>query len=394
VPPPLPPRPRLILVEPEEVSLPDGSDGVALRDPAGIVEATVALSPAGWYVAVHLDGTRTPDEVAGAVRARGLEVDGAQVRALAARLAEAGLVEGPAHEALRAAALRRFRASGVRLPSCAGGVYPDAPGPLRAALDRWLRAAPEARDGDAPVTLLVAPHIDYHRGAAGYAHAYRALAATGADLFVIFGTAHASPARLFTLTRLDYGTPLGPVRTDRAAVDGLVAALGEDAVLGDELCHRDEHSVELQAVMLAHVVRRPFTIVPVLCSSISHLEDPAPATAPFLAALARVLRGRRACFVAGADLAHVGPMYGDARAPTRAELEGFADADRRTLAFLAAGEAEAFHRDAIRDDARRRLCGVAPIYAALRASGARPRLLHYGQWTDGADSVSFATAAG
>lgn len=394
MPPPLAPRPRLVPVETEEVTLPDGSEAVALRDPARIVDGAIALSPAGWYVAAHLDGTRTPEDVSREVRARGLDVDAEQVRALAAGLAEAGFVEGPAHDALRAAALARYRAGGVRAPSCAGGVYPQDAAALRAALDGWLAADPAARDGHAPLSLLVAPHVDYRRGAAGYAHAYRALARTDADVFVVFGTAHASPPRLFTLTRLDYGTPLGPLRTDRAVTDALVAALGEDALLGDELCHRDEHSVELQLVMLAHVVRRPFTVVPVLCSSISHLADPAAATAPFLSALARALRGRRACFVAGADLAHVGPMYGDPRAPTRAELEALAAADRRTLAFLAAGDAGGFHRDAVRDDARRRLCGIAPIYAAMRASGAAARVLHYAQWTDGRDSVSFATAAG
>jgi hypothetical protein len=64
------------------------------------------------------------------------------------------------------------------------------------------------------------------------------------------------------------------------------------------------------------------------------------------------------------------------------------------MAFVEGGDPDGFHLDAIRDDARRRLCGIAPIYAAMRASGARARLLHYGQWTDGTDSVSYAAAAG
>ncbi|BDG04962.1 AmmeMemoRadiSam system protein B [Anaeromyxobacter oryzae] len=392
----LPARPRLAHVEPRPVTLEDGSEAIAIHDPSGAVPGAVALSPAAWWLAAHLDGRRTLDEIAGRARGEGLPVDVAQLADLAAALASAGFVEGPVLDAHLARALAAYRGAAARPPTCAGGVYPEDPAALRAALDRWLGhadgAAPAA--GAAPITLLVAPHIDYPRGAAGYAHAYRALAATDADLFVVFGTAHASPPSLFTLTRVDYGTPLGPVRTDRAVVDALVATLGEEAVLSDELHHRNEHSVELQLVMLAHVVRRPFTAVPVLCSSVSHLRDPAAATAPFLAALARAVRGRRVCYVAGADLAHVGPMYGDARAPTPAELAALAAQDRRTMAFVASGDADGFHRDAIVDDARRRLCGIAPIYAALKASGARARLLHYGQWTDGTDSVSYAAAAG
>lgn len=297
--------------------------------------------------------------------------------------------------AQRAAALAAYRARPLRPPACAGSVYPDAAAPLRRALDAWLAPPPGPAPRHArPPRLVVSPHIDYPRGARGYAHAARALAAADAELFVVFGTAHATPARLFTLTRHDFATPLGAVRTDRRAVDALIAALGEEQLLGDELVHRDEHSIELQAVLLAHLVRRPFTVLPVLCSSIAHLADPAAAAAPFLGALSGAVAGRRTCFVAGADLAHVGPAYGDPRPPAAAELAALADEDLRTLGFVAQGDAAGFHRDAVRADGRRRLCGTAPIYAALRASGAAARLLHYEQWSDGRDSVSFAAAAG
>ena len=288
--------------------------------------------------------------------------------------------------------------AGVRRPTCAGSVYPDDPGRLRAALDAWLalprRAGVRRGSATAPTRLLVAPHIDYPRGARGYASAYAALDGTDADLFVVFGTAHETPPHLFTLTRRHYATPLGPVATDRAAVEAIVGELGEAEVLTDERCHAGEHSVELQVVVLRHLVRHAFTALPVLCSSITHLPDPARFTDRFLAALGRAVHGRKVCFVAGADLAHVGPLYGDRRPPTPAEAAAVEADDQSTLAFLEAGDAEGFHRDAVRDDARRRLCGTAPIYAAMRASGRGARLLHYERWTDGRDSVSFAAAAG
>ncbi len=281
-----------------------------------------------------------------------------------------------------------------RPPSCAGSVYPADPAALRRALDGWL-GLPDAgrRPPRAPTRLLVAPHIDYPRGARAWGAAYRALS-TDADLFVVLGTAHASPTHLFALTRRDHATPLGVVPTDRAVLEAIVREVGEPEVLSDEVAHDGEHSVELQLVALRHVVRRPFTALPVLCSAISHLEDPAPFTARFLGALRRAVTGRRVCFVASADLAHVGPGYGDRRPPTAPEAARLEERDRETLAFVAAGDAAGFHRDALRDDHRRRLCGIAPIYAALRASGAGAQLLHYERWTDGVDSVSFAAAAG
>jgi AmmeMemoRadiSam system protein B len=288
----------------------------------------------------------------------------------------------------------------LRPASCAGSVYPRHPAELRTALDGWLRldgpSSPQlARPGAGALPrLVVSPHIDYPRGARGYAHAARALAASRAELFVVLGTAHEAPPHLFTLTRRDYATPLGPVATDRAAVEAVVAELGETEALGSEPYHDGEHSIELQLVLLKHVVPRPFTALPVLCSAISHLAEPARFTRRFVAALARATQGREVCFVAGADLAHVGPLYGDPRPPTPAEAARVEADDRRTLAFLAAGDADGFHGDAVRDDERRRLCGTAPIYAAMRAAGCGARLLHYERWTDGVDSVSFAAAAG
>ena len=394
---PASPRPRLIPVDASAIEGDDGEQQVVLRDPLGIAPDALAMPAGAYWLAAQLDGTRTLADVVAEARAAGAELAPAQVAALVAALGEAGFLAGPAREALQRRELHRFRSQRWRPPSCAGSVYPDDAAALRTALDRVLahpRGPGRRASAAAPVSLLVAPHIDYPRGAAGYAHAYHALAATDADLFVVFGTAHASPPHLFTLTRLDHGTPLGPVRTDRAVVDALAAALGEAELFDDELAHRDEHSVELQLVLLAHLVRRPFTVVPVLCSTLSHLADPAAATAPFLAALGAAVAGRRVCYLAGADLAHVGPRYGDPAGPSALELARLAAADRRTLAFAAQGDAAGFVRDALQDDARRRLCGVAPIYAGLRASGARPRLLHYEQWWDGTDSVSFAAAAG
>jgi AmmeMemoRadiSam system protein B len=237
--------------------------------------------------------------------------------------------------------------------------------------------------------------VDFARGGLTYAHAYRELAASRAELFVVLGTAHATPPRPFTLTRRDFETPLGPVPTDRALCDRLASELESDRLLAEEACHREEHSLEFQMIWLRHLFpRRAIRTLPVLCSALPPRPDAGPAAGRFLAALGRAAAGSAVCFVAGADLAHVGPLYGDPGSPSPAGLAALAGEDRRTLAFLEAGDAEGFRRDAGRDDARRRICGTAPVYAAMRAAGRGARLLHYHQWTNGTDSVSFAAAAG
>jgi AmmeMemoRadiSam system protein B len=387
-------RPRLVPLEPRRVSRPDGGVAVELSDPLGVLGELAPVTAAAWYVLAHLDGTRTAAEVAAGISAQGMALPTARVAQLVAQARAAGLVEGPVYEGLRRRALEEYR-SAPRAPACAGASYPDDPGELRALLDGLLGALPGPQPAHPGVRLLVSPHVDYARGGPCYARAWQAMRACDADLFVVFGTAHLSPARPFTLTRQDYDTPLGPVPTDRGLADALLAALPGEDLLADELCHRGEHSVEFQLVWLRHLFpRRPIQALPVLCSGISHLAEPEAATGGFLDALGAAVRGRRVCWVAGADLSHLGPMYGDAAPPGPEALAGFAAEDRRTLGFLEAGDAAGFHRDASRDDARRRICGVAPIYAAMRSAGRGARLLDYAQWSDGTDSVSFAAAAG
>jgi len=394
-------RPRLAPLEPTPVELEDGTKAVVLRDPYGVLEKTALVTPAAYWILAHFDGQREPPEVVAALEAEGLRgVRLADVERVAREALSAGLVVGPVYEARRAEALALYRA-GPRPPACAGSSYPDDAAALREMLAGFYPHpdGPGPRDGPSRagqgVRLLVAPHIDFGRGGPTYAHAYRALEGCDADLYLVFGTAHASPPHLFTLTRQDFDTPLGRVEVDRAVVDALAEELGEEEVFADELVHLREHSCEFQTVWLRAVLGdRPFRAVPVLCSSISHLPEPSSATDRFLTALARATAGRRVCCVAGADLAHVGPQYGDARPPTPAELSGFGEHDRRTLAYLARGDPAGFHRDAVVDDERRRVCGVAPIYAAMRASGRGAKLLHYGQWTDGTDMVSYAAAVG
>jgi AmmeMemoRadiSam system protein B len=102
--------------------------------------------------------------------------------------------------------------------------------------------------------------------------------------------------------------------------------------------------------------------------------------------------GRRVAFVAGADLAHVGPRFGDAEPVAPDALARIAADDRRMLAAVEAGDAGAFFDEAARDGDRRRVCGLSPIWSLLRATGgASGTLRQYGQWPDPNAVVTFAS---
>ena len=401
----LQPRLRHVEVFPVEH---EGQPFLALRDPAGYTESVVMLPVALLEVVSLFDGEHDVADIQAAVmRCRGELLDSAQIHELAAALDTHGFLETPAFEARRARVDGEFLARARRPASHAGGAYPDEPTALRAMIDGFFEppAGPgriDAGVSGAPITALVAPHIDFHRGGAVYAWGYRDLAERcDADLFVIFGTCHAGMADPFALTRKDYDTPLGPAPVDRAFVESLAARAGQDC-FASELAHRSEHSIEFQAVFLRYLFegRRDVSVVPVLTSFVHEAmvqgkrpEDD-PRVARFLSALADTVAtsGRRVAFVAGADLAHVGPRFGDPAPISPEALVSLGADDRATLDTMAAGDAEAFFDDAARDGDRRRICGLSPIWMLLRVNGGRRGVLRqYRQWPDPQAVVTFAS---
>jgi predicted class III extradiol MEMO1 family dioxygenase len=103
---------------------------------------------------------------------------------------------------------------------------------------------------------------------------------------------------------------------------------------------------------------------------------------------------RRYCIVTGADLAHVGPRFGDERPIGQAEAARVQADDHALLEPVLLNDAEAFFAEATRQQDRNRICGLSPVYALLRLLPPGPgRLLSYGQWPDPEGMVTFASVS-
>jgi AmmeMemoRadiSam system protein B len=300
-----------------------------------------------------------------------------------------------------------FRRATIRNSLLAGKSYAAEPEALRQQLDEYFDtgASPESASPGTPaasVAGLVVPHIDFARGGPCYAQGYRELAGgPRADRWVILGTVHAPISRAFALTRKDYDTPLGKAETDQRFMDHFLALVG-DGYLADECSHRAEHSVEFQAVFLRHAAPpgSPVRIVPILCGSFDRFVEGrrSPREDEEMGAFTDALRetlaavGGRTVVIASADLAHVGPRFGDPQPVTPGQLREVRDADREMLATVEAGDAEGFFRLVARDGDRRRICGLPPIYTMMQVlPQSLGRLLHYGQWPDPQGTVTFAS---
>ena len=400
--------PRLRAIEAFPVEH-EGEQFIALRDPAGFTSSVVMLPGGVVEIVALFDGSHSfVDIQAELMRRHGEIVPRAQLEELVGGLDEHGFMESARFAECRAAIEGEFLASPVRPASHAGGAYAAEPDELRQAMDAFF-SQPE---GPGPIEWpgapsrgvvgAITPHIDFHRGGPAYAWAYRRLAEQcDGDLFVIFGTCHAGMEDPFALTRKDYATPLGPAVVDRDFVESVAARAGQDC-FASELAHRGEHSIEFQAVFLRYLFgeRRNFTIVPILASfaheALARGRGPEddPRVARFLDAVAGAIATsrRRVTLIAGADLAHVGPRFGDPEPVSPEELRRIEREDREMLGAVEAGDARAFFDAVARDRDRRRICGYSPIYATLRLLGrARGDLHRYGQWPDPQGVVSFAS---
>jgi len=393
----------------------DGERLIALRDPAGFTEQVVLLPIPALDIVSLFDGERSMAEIHGVISGRhGAEAPGLDdITRFAERLDDAGFLDSPRFTARRRRIEEAWLASPSRAAAHAGGAYAGEADLLRGQIDGFFvhpegPGLPARRAAPTRLRGLIAPHIDFHRGGPTYAWAYRELLeCSDADLFVILGTCHGGMADPFAMTLKSYDTPLGPAAADRVFFEALERRYGLD-LLASETAHRNEHSIEFQAVMLRRVLSerrwgaRPFTIVPVLASFLHEAvwgggePEADPRVPRFLDALAESIAAsdRKICVIAGVDLAHVGPRFGDAQPNTEAVLERVAREDRAMLETVKACDADAFFRSVAADGDSRRICGLSPIYSFLRAlPGARGDILRYSQAPDPQGAVSFCAAA-
>jgi AmmeMemoRadiSam system protein B len=403
---PLPERPRLRAVE--TIFVPDATHGqvLVLRDTQGIADGHAVLPPALVQIVACMTGASTCAEIAAQVAKQlKTKVPEEIVTDLVRELDEAGFLEGDAFEARLVATKRAFAESTTRDASHSGGAYPKDPNELTEYIERKCMPGKARERGDgARVVGLVSPHIDPWRGAVGYGRAYAALAAAlpeEAETFVLLGTSHAPMREPFALTRKSYDTPLGPLAADVDAIARLERAARFDPY-EDELNHKREHSIEFQAVFLKHVLgEREARVVPILAglgAQQSTGADPRGAddVARFVDALHALVNERpgKVVVIAGADLAHVGPRFGD-QAPSKTALAAIERTDRASLSFATSRESAGFWEHVAADLDTRRVCGLAPIWTLLEAIGptSSAEVLHYEQSVDADDGSLVSHAA-
>lgn len=359
-----------------------GQQGVLAQDPLRLANRSVFL-PMGLAPLLELcDGTRDEGALRASLAVRaGVQIGPSTLEQLLAQMDEALLFDNDRFALAYARALREFRTATMRAPTLAGLGYPTDPAALRAKLDSYVvnldQSDERASATDSELRGLVSPHIDYDRGGPVYAGVWKEAAAAirEAELVIVFGTDHMGGARL-TFTHQRYATPWGVIPTANGLVDHVARVLGPEAAFGTELHHRTEHSVELAVVWLHYMLgERECQLLPVLCGGFepfvqgndNPVEDPELGYA--LGILKEAVSSHRTVVVAAGDLAHVGPAFGDPYAIDIFEKARHRTADEQLMASICEGDEEGVLQLVREERDRRRVCGLPPIYMALRLLG-------------------------
>jgi MEMO1 family protein len=411
-------RSRPVLRTVESIVVPDRDHGrvLVLRDTQGVTDGHAVIPPALASIVIRFNGRLTCEDIASEASAEvGQPIPIDLVVRLAEELERGLFLEGAVFRAARTRVEREFAEATVRPATHAGGAYHgEAP-----ALERYIEEACLAKangthgngaqgNGVAgAMRALVAPHIDPWRGALGYGRAYAALARAippEVDTFLLFGTSHAPMREPFALCRKAFDTPLGQVQADEAGIDALAGAARGFDPFADQFNHKREHSLEFQIVFLKHMLKqRDFRIFPVLAglgaNQMSGVDPDGDArVAAFMDGVRSLVESRpgRVVVVAGADMAHVGPRFGDASAYGEEQRRVLEKADRASLDHAIAIDAQGFWKHVTADLEERRVCGLAPIWSLLRTlgpGGGAGKVLHYEQTIDAEDGSIVSHAA-
>jgi MEMO1 family protein len=388
-----------------------GRELLVVSDPLGVIPGQPVLGIEALGILQLLDGSVSLNDITTALMRETRDIRiGHMVREFIRQLDDLLMLDSPKFQAAWRELRDAYHPLEVRPAALEGYSYPAEREALEAFLDsnfaqaEQLRTAagePVAAASACPRALL-APHLDPRRAGATIARAYLELGpeAEAPLRVVVLGTGHSLQGDRFGLTRKHYQTPLGKLECDTAFVDTVATALGEDAYHA-ELAHRDEHSIEFQALYLQRRLgARPVKIVPILCGGFNALLDQGITAREdeqverFVAALRDAERkhGGATVYVGAIDLSHVGPRFGDPKLDerTRTEVE---EKDRAALAAAQQGDAEGWFQAIAGHDDSTHICGFAPTYLLLRAcEPGAGRLLRY-QQSDEPDGSMVSTAA-
>ncbi len=188
----------------------------------------------------------------------------------------------------------------VRPSPIAGRWYPGSPQELAASVDAYIAAA-RLPSLPGEVIAVMAPHAGHVYSGAVAGYAFAAVRGSSPEVVVVVSPMHHPyPYTLLTSLHRAYATPLGEVAVDAEALAALESHLQQEHGWGLTPVAQDpEHSLEIEIPFLQRALTGTFRLLPVMVRSGS-----GSVIRSLGAAIAKVVKNRKALLVASTDLSH------------------------------------------------------------------------------------------
>jgi len=412
-----------------------GRPMLGLADAQQVSEKMVFTAPAVQSVLGKLDGQHGIDQIIEEV-GRGLTRP--MLESVVAQLDDAGLLEGPTFEAMYDKLKDQFQSAPHLPPGSTAAIadrlvmmehgqeatqeQKDSEGPekLAAQFDSWidqaLKSASDPSFDRLPKAVMV-PSIDYLMGWPNYAAVYgRMRVVDPPKRIVVLGTHQGGFSTGVCGCDKGYETPLGVSPLAQDFFDAITSELGEEntsKLLAHRYDHERAHAIELQVAWIQHVFGAEssipvmgFIVHDPLVKGGESYDGEGLGLDPFISALQGAI-GKldgETLIVAAADLAHVGPQFGDQQSlvgddeSAKTFREEVMNHDRQMVGLIAQGKHSELVSAIQWQQNRMRWTGLGPIVAAMRVCGEpEARVLNYFAAADPKGQAlvsSFAAAIG
>ncbi|MBD3163911.1 AmmeMemoRadiSam system protein B [Candidatus Woesearchaeota archaeon] len=237
----------------------------------------------------------------------------------------------------------------TRFPIVAGQFYPAGQKNLKKQIEKCFSS--EFGPGSLPAQKnektigIISPHAGYAFSGPCQASAYKEIAESKADLFIILGLSHSGFPSCLSME--DWKTPFGTVKTDKEFQNQLSGELPVD-----ESAHASEHSIEVQLPFLQFVNNKP-RIAPIIASH----DLPCKGLAEKIFKAIKTTN-KKPIIIASSDFTHYGLSYG--YMPFEKNIkENMYRLDKQAIKEIMALKAEEFLKY-IRET-KATICGKYPI---------------------------------
>jgi len=323
------------------------------------------------------------------------------------QLEQANFLENEKVNEIRRKIYEEFKNSSIRKAIHKGVSYPENILELSSFMAKFLKIE-EIKFPTQTIIGAISPHIDLIRGGSVYAKTYSELQKSVIpDIVIAFGVSHKGGVSPFIFTKKEYETPYGNIQVDNDLYMKFKEVLWYEPD-EEEFFHKDEHSLEFQALWLKYIWRdKTPKWLPILVTDFERFCEKNPPSKieyieKFFNSAEIILKellnqNKKILILAGVDFSHVGPRFGDDIEITPEIKKTIEEYDKKILNIALELKADEFFLNIVETENETNICGLSATYSALRFiksinPNAKGKFLDYSQADDPFGGfVSFAS---